>query len=68
MTAVPRPNPAHVSPRLLTTTEVAARFGVDTNTVRRWADRGWLTRIRTPGGHRRYRAAEVEALRRGGAR
>ena len=48
--------------RLLTPAEVAAMFRVDPKTVTRWAKAGKLTSIRTLGGHRRYRAAEVEAL------
>lgn len=47
---------------LLTPAEVAALFRVDPKTVTRWADAGKLTAIRTLGGHRRYREAEVRAL------
>ena len=47
---------------LLTPAEVAALFRVDPKTVTRWANSGKLTSIRTLGGHRRYRAAEVHAL------
>lgn len=47
---------------LLTPAEVAALFRVDPKTVTRWAKAGKLTSIRTLGGHRRYRAAEVRAL------
>ncbi len=48
---------------LLTPGEVARMFGVDPKTVTRWASSGKLTALRTLGGHRRYRAAEVRALR-----
>ncbi len=48
--------------KLLTPAEVAALFRVDPKTVTRWAKAGKLTSIRTLGGHRRYRAAEVYAL------
>ena len=48
--------------RLLTPSEVAALFRVDPKTVTRWAKAGKLTSIRTLGGHRRYRSAEVHAL------
>ena len=51
---------------LLTPAEVAAMFRVDAKTVTRWAKAGKLTSIRTLGGHRRYRAAEVRALLSGG--
>lgn len=47
---------------LLTPAEVAALFRVDPKTVTRWATAGKLTSLRTLGGHRRYRAAEVHAL------
>jgi excisionase family DNA binding protein len=47
---------------LLTPAEVAALFRVDPKTVTRWAKAGTLTSIRTLGGHRRYRAAEVRSL------
>ncbi|MDO8307406.1 MAG: BldC family transcriptional regulator [Actinomycetota bacterium] len=47
---------------LLTPAEVAALFRVDPKTVTRWAKAGKLSSIRTLGGHRRYRAAEVHTL------
>jgi excisionase family DNA binding protein len=47
---------------LLTPSEVARLFRVDPKTVTRWAKAGRITSIRTPGGHRRYREAEVQAL------
>lgn len=48
--------------RLLTPGEVAQKFAVDPKTVTRWAKAGKLSSIRTLGGHRRFRASEVEAL------
>jgi excisionase family DNA binding protein len=48
--------------QLLTPAEVAALFRVDPKTVTRWAKAGKLSSIRTLGGHRRYRAAEVHGL------
>jgi excisionase family DNA binding protein len=47
---------------LLTPAEVAQMFRVDPKTVTRWAKAGKLTSIRTLGGHRRYREAEVREL------
>ena len=47
---------------LRTPAEVAAMFRVDPKTVTRWAKAGKLSAIRTLGGHRRYREAEVKAL------
>jgi excisionase family DNA binding protein len=37
-------------------------FRVDPKTVTRWAKAGKLSSIRTLGGHRRYREAEVREL------
>lgn len=51
--------------RMYTPAEVAQRFRVDPKTVTRWAKQGKLTAIRTLGGHRRFRAAEVDKLLRG---
>jgi excisionase family DNA binding protein len=48
--------------RLLTPGEVAALFRVDPKTVTRWASAGRISSIRTPGGHRRFREAEIRAL------
>jgi excisionase family DNA binding protein len=50
--------------KLLTPAEVAAMFRVDPKTVTRWAKAGKLSSIRTLGGHRRYREAEIEGLLR----
>ena len=54
--------PTQASTSLLTPGEVAVMFRVDPKTVTRWAKAGKLTSIRTLGGHRRYREAEVRAL------
>ena len=48
--------------KLLTPAEVASLFRVDPKTVTCWAKAGKLNSIRTLGGHRRYREAEVRAL------
>ena len=48
--------------RLLTPGEVAQMFRVDPKTVTRWASAGRIGSIRTPGGHRRFRASEVTGL------
>lgn len=52
----------HEAEALLTPAEVATMFRVDPKTVTRWAKSGKLTSIRTLGGHRRYREAEVRQL------
>lgn len=47
---------------LLTPSEVAAVFKVHPNTVSVWAERGRIPSFKTPGGHRRFRQADVEAF------
>ena len=58
------PDPPDALLRPLTPAEVAAVFRVDPKTVTRWAVAGKLTAVRTLGGHRRYRASEVQDLLR----
>ncbi len=53
------------SEALLTPSEVAALFRVDPKTVTRWAKAGKISSIKTLGGHRRYREAEVRKLLHG---
>jgi excisionase family DNA binding protein len=50
---------------LLTPNEVAAIFRVDPKTVGRWALAGKLASIKTIGGHRRFREADVQQLLEG---
>lgn len=47
---------------LLRTSDVALLFQVSERTVAEWARRGRIPAVRTPGGHRRYPAAEIHAL------
>ena len=47
---------------LLTSAQAAQMFGVAPKTVTRWAASGRLGSIRTPGGHRRFRRSEIDAL------
>ncbi|MEX0663969.1 MAG: BldC family transcriptional regulator [Acidimicrobiia bacterium] len=47
---------------LLTPAEVAQMFRVNPKTVTRWARAGKISAIRTLGGHRRFRAAEIKKL------
>lgn len=42
-------------------------LGVDQSTLRRWSDSGRVPVFRTPGGHRRYREADLQAILRGGS-
>jgi excisionase family DNA binding protein len=46
----------------LSISQVAERLGVSIGTVRRWADAGHVASYRTPGGQRRFSAAEVETF------
>lgn len=54
--------PRVVAEPLLTPAETAALLDRDPKTIRGWAQRGKLSPVFTPGGHRRYREAEVMAL------
>ena len=47
---------------LIAPAEACAMLGVTDQTLRRWVDLGHLAAVRTPGGHRRYRRSDVEAL------
>ena len=46
----------------LTLGEAARVLGVDETTLRTWADSGKVRVFRTPGGHRRFSAADLRAL------
>ena len=59
--AVQLTEPSHRS-LALTISDTALMLGVSVATVRRWADAGHLASYRTPGGQRRFSAAEVEAF------
>jgi excisionase family DNA binding protein len=45
--------------QFLSRRDVAALFGVSLSTVTRWARKGLLKAIRTPGGHYRFPADET---------
>lgn len=47
------------APGLLMTSQVAALFRVASKTVNRRAEAGRIRAVRTPGGHRRFFAADV---------
>jgi excisionase family DNA binding protein len=46
---------------LLKPSEAARLFGVRPTTLARWVRAGRLSAMSTPGGHRRYRAWEIQA-------
>lgn len=53
--------------KLLKVKEVAERFDVSANTVNRWARRGRIMAIRTPGGEYRIPAEYVQYIAAGGS-
>ena len=55
---------AHSPDDFLTVNEAAQILRVSATTVRNWAADGKLEEHRTAGGHRRFRAAEVQKLAR----
>lgn len=46
----------------LTLGEASRMLGVDPDTLRRWADAGKVDVFTTPGGHRRFARAAIEAM------
>ncbi len=48
--------------RWLTLAEASELLGVHRATLRQWADAGKVRAFRTPGGHRRFLASEVDRL------
>ncbi len=55
--------PTHVeSKEWLSLQEASERLGVSPATLRLWADRGRVQSFRTPGGHRRFRERDLNAL------
>jgi excisionase family DNA binding protein len=55
-------NTPDAQPGLMTPAEVAAILHIDAHKIARWSDQGRLRSVRTPGGHRRYFAADVLTL------
>jgi excisionase family DNA binding protein len=49
-------------PEVLTIGEVAKAFGVTVGTVSNWDRDGRISSFRTPGGQRRFRRSDVDAL------
>ena len=51
--------------KILTTTEAAKMLNVHPETLRRYAEKGDIDSERTPGGHRRFREADVLSFKGG---
>jgi excisionase family DNA binding protein len=49
-------------PEWLTLGQAARFLGVAQSTIRKWSDQGRVPAFYTPGGHRRYRRADLEAF------
>lgn len=47
---------------LLTAKQIKEIYGFHRNTLINWEKKGWLRPIKTPGGRRRYRKEDIEAL------
>jgi excisionase family DNA binding protein len=66
-TAARTPVPAD-EPDWLTLGQAAKYLGMAQSTIRKWSDTGRLPAFYTPGGHRRYRRADLDQfLERGGS-
>jgi excisionase family DNA binding protein len=52
---------------LMTPSEVGKALRVDAKTVTRWAERGLIRAVKTPGGHNRFFAEDVKAIVNGEA-
>jgi len=50
------------SKELMTPSEVAEVLRVDAKTVTRWAERGLIRAIKTPGGHNRFYRTDIDAI------
>ena len=55
-------NPGDGSSDWLTLGQAATYLGVAQSTVRKWSDGGRLSAFYTPGGHRRFRRADLDAF------
>ena len=59
---VPARRAAGSEPDWLTLGQAAKYLGVAQSAIRKWSDQGRLPAFYTPGGHRRYRRADLEAF------
>jgi len=59
-----RTRKAMSAPELMQVRAAAKQLGVHENTLRRWEEAGLIKAVRLPSGTRRFRAVDVERLRR----
>ncbi|MDQ4030090.1 MAG: response regulator [Actinomycetota bacterium] len=59
---VPARRAAGSEPDWLTLGQAAKYLGVAQSTIRKWSDQGRLPAFYTPGGHRRYRRADLDTF------
>jgi excisionase family DNA binding protein len=59
---VPARRAVGTEPDWLTLGQAAKFLGVAQSTIRKWSDQGRLPAFYTPGGHRRYRRADLDAF------
>jgi excisionase family DNA binding protein len=52
---------------VITPGEAAKMLGVDPKTLTRWANKNMIPSFRLPGGHRRYKLKDIEAIRNAAA-
>jgi excisionase family DNA binding protein len=55
-----RPRAPGNEPDWLTLGQAAKYLGVAQSTIRKWSDQGRVPAFYTPGGHRRYRRADLD--------
>src|SRR5205085_6174491 len=60
MSAYDRPRAPASEPDWLTLGQAAKYLGVAQSTIRKWSDQGRVPAFYTPGGHRRYRRADLD--------
>src|SRR6184192_2714196 len=57
-----RDETARRDPEWLTLGQAARFLGVAQSTIRKWSDQGRVPAFYTPGGHRRYRRADLDVF------
>lgn len=62
-----KPDPLAGYPEIMQNKHLAEIFAVDDRTVSRWTLLGKVPHFRTPGGHSRFRKADIRPFLEGGA-